>query len=101
MCIWRRPSSTYWISRQRVTLARGEVVYAVCGGGVDGSGALVGGDVGGVGTEDGAVEEGMLEGDAVELGAGNRAMMSDCEAGSEGLVPLMRCAWTMTAERRA
>ena len=36
---------------------------------MDGAGALVGGDVGGVGAEDGAVEEGVLEGDAVELAA--------------------------------
>src|ERR1700722_9086578 len=52
---------------QVVALAGGEVVDAVGGGGVDGAGALVGGDVGGVGAEDGAVEEGMLEGGAVQL----------------------------------
>ena len=44
---------------QVVALAGGEVVHAVGGGGVDGAGALVGGDVGGVGSEDGAVEEWM------------------------------------------
>ena len=53
-----------------VTLAGGEVVDAVGGGGVDGSGAGVVGDVGGVGAENRAVEEGMLEGGAVERGTG-------------------------------
>ncbi len=56
--------------RQAITLAGGEVVYAVGGSGVDGSGALVGGDVGSVDAEDGAVEKGMLEGDVIELCAG-------------------------------
>ena len=50
-----------------VALAGGEVVGAVGGCGVDGSGALVGGDVVGDDAEDLAVEEGVLEGDAVEL----------------------------------
>ena len=54
---------------QIVALAGGEVVDAVGGRGVDRAGALVGGDVGGVGAEDGAVEERMLEGGAVERGA--------------------------------
>ena len=52
-----------------VALAGGEVVDAVGGRGVDGAGALVGGDVGSVDAEDGAVEERVLEGGAVEGGA--------------------------------
>ena len=55
---------------QVIPLARRKVVDAVGGRGVDRAGALVGGDVGGVGAEDGAVEERMLEGGAVERGAG-------------------------------
>ncbi len=52
---------------QTVALAGGEVVGAVGGGGVDGAGALVGGDVVGEDAEDFAVEEGVLEGGAVQL----------------------------------
>ena len=55
---------------EAVALAGGEVVDAVGGGGVDGSGALVGGDVVGDDAEDAAVEEGVLEGGAVEVVAG-------------------------------
>ena len=47
-----------------------KVVGAVRGGGVDGTGTLLGGDVVGVDAQDEAVEEGVLEGDAVELRAG-------------------------------
>ncbi len=52
-----------------VALAGVEVVYSVGGGGVDGSSALVSRDVGGGHAEDGAVEEGVLEGCAFELAA--------------------------------
>ena len=51
---------------QVVALAGVKVVDAVGGRGVDGAGALVGGDVVSVDAEDGAVQEGMLEGGAVE-----------------------------------
>src|SRR5216683_2858531 len=56
--------------RQVVALAGVEVVDAMGGSGVDGSGALVGGDVLGDDAEDLAVEEWVLEDDAVEPGAG-------------------------------
>ena len=69
---------------QVVALAGGEVVDAVGGRGVDGSGALVGGDVVGGDAEDGAVEERVLEGGAVECVPGKRATMSACDAGSTG-----------------
>ncbi len=49
-----------------VLLAGREIVHAVRGRGVDCAGALVGGDVGGEDAEDGALEERMLEGDAIE-----------------------------------
>ena len=53
--------------REAVALAGVEVVDAVGGRGVDGAGALLGGDVVGEDAEDAAVEEGMLEGGAFEL----------------------------------
>ena len=55
--------------REAVAGAGDEVVCAVGGRGVDGAGALLGGDVVGVDAEDGAVKEGVLEGGAVECGA--------------------------------
>ncbi len=61
-----------------VALAGVEVVYAVGGSGVDGSGALFGGDVVGDDAEDLAVEEGMLEGDAVE--ASRRGSGQGCQS---------------------
>ena len=54
---------------EAVALAGVEVVGAVGGRGVDGAGAGVGGDVGGQHAQDAALQEGMLEGDAVEHGA--------------------------------
>jgi hypothetical protein len=54
---------------ETVALTGIEVVCAMRGGCVDGSGAGVGGDVRGQNAEDAAVEEGVLEGDAVKLRA--------------------------------
>ena len=66
----RRPAaSTSQSLGEAVAVAGGEVVGAVRGRGVDGAGALVGRDVVGEDAEDLAVEKGVLEGDAVELGA--------------------------------
>ena len=61
------PLSTWHSWLESVAHAGVEVVRAVRGRGVDGAGALFGGDVVGVHAEDGAIEEGMLEGDALEL----------------------------------
>src|ERR1700687_1238940 len=52
-----------------ITLPGVEVVGAVRGSGVDGPGALIGGDVGGEHAEDAAVEERMLEGGVLDLAA--------------------------------
>ena len=75
---------------QVVALAGGEVVDAVGGRGVDGAGALIGGDVGGVDAEDGAVEERVLEGGAVERGAGEEGEDVGLGCGLGGLLALIR-----------
>ena len=71
---------------QVVALARGEVVDAVGGRGVDGSGALVGGDVIGDDTANLAFEERVLEGCAFERGAGEEGDDVDLGRGLGGVL---------------
>ena len=62
--------------RQFVFDAGGEVVGAVRWRGVHGAGTLLGGDVVGKDAEDAAVEEGVGEGGAFELRAGEASNLS-------------------------
>ena len=81
------PASTWVVWIESVLDAGVEVVGAVGGSGVNGSGALVHGDVIGQHAEDVAVEEGMGEDGALQFGAGeggenvDAPIFADAESG--------------------